>query len=45
MEVTLLFVSNISVKGITEETILGRKELCDKYIPLGISEWIPEVFK
>ena len=45
MEVTSIGVSKIGIKGITEETILGRKELCDEYSPLGISEWISEGVK
>ena len=38
MEVTSLVVSNIYIKGINEANICVRKEFCDKYIPLGISE-------
>ena len=38
MEVTSLGVSKISIKGVTEETILGRNKVCDEYIPLGMSE-------
>ena len=40
MEGTSFGVSKIYIKGITEATILGCKELCDKYSPLFISEWI-----
>ena len=28
----------IAIKGITEAIIIGRKEFCDEYIPLGIYE-------
>ena len=38
IEVTPLGVTKIAIKGITEATILDRKELCDEYSPLGISE-------
>ena len=40
-----LDVSKISIKGIHEATILGRKEVCDEYSIIGISELIPEGFK
>ena len=45
MEGTSLGISKISIKGITEATIICRKELCDEYSPLGISEWISEGVK
>ena len=45
MEGTSLGVSKIYIKAIHEETILGCKEVCDEYSPLGISEWISEKFK
>ena len=45
MEGTSFGLSKIAIKGITESTILGRKEFCDKYSPLGISESISEGFK
>ena len=45
IEVTPLGVTKIAIKGITEATILYRKELCDEYSPLGISEWISEGVK
>ena len=45
MEGASLGVSKRAIKGITEATILGRKEFCDKYIPLGIYEWILEEVK
>ena len=38
MEGTSLGVYTIAIKGITEVTILGRKEVCDDYSSLGISE-------
>ena len=38
MEGASLGVSKRAIKGITEATILGRKEFCDKYSKLGISE-------
>ena len=42
MEGTSLRVPKIAIKGITEESILGRKELCDKNSILCISECISE---
>ena len=45
MEVTPLGVSKITIRGITEVTILSRKKLCDEYSPLGIYEWISEGVK
>ena len=38
MEGTSLVVSKISIKGITESTMLVCKEFYDEYSPLGISE-------
>ena len=45
MELTSLDVTNIAIKGITEATILVRRELYDEYSPLGISERISEGVK
>ena len=45
MKSALIVVSKIYSKFITGATILGRKEVCDEYSPLGIFELITEGFK
>ena len=45
MEGNSFGVSKIAIKDFTEATILGHKELCGEYSPLGIYEWTSEGVK